>query len=276
MNSPHPDPFSLADEAAAALAECTGQATHDAVVVLGSGWAAAADGLGEVLADVALDDLPGFPAPTVAGHRNSALSVAVGDTTTLVLGGRSHLYEGHPVSTVVHGVRTAIAAGCRVAVLTNAAGGLNPAWPVGQPVVLCDQLNLTGTSPMAGPPPPPDRPARFVDLTEAYSMRLRKLAHDVDSSLPEGIYAGLLGGAYETPAEVRMLGGLGADLVGMSTVLETIAARHLGTEVLGISLVTNAAAGMGNENLDHAEVLEAARAAGPRMLALLRGVLERL
>jgi purine-nucleoside phosphorylase len=153
---------------------------------------------------------------------------------------------------------------------------LNPAWPVGQPVLLSDQLNLTGTSPMTGPPPPADRPARFVDLTEAYSRRLRSLAHEVDASLPEGVYAALLGGAYETPAEVRMLAGLGADLVGMSTALETIAARHLGAEVMGVSLVTNAAAGLSESELDHAEVLEVAGEAGPRMVALLRGVLERL
>ena len=247
-----PEPFALADEAAAVLADRTGVASHDVVLVLGSGWAAAADGLGEIVADVPLDELPGFPAPTVLGHRNSALSVGVGDTNALVLGGRVHLYEGHPAATVVHGVRTAIAAGCGVVVLTNAAGGLNPNWPVGQPVLIADQLNLTGAT------------------------RLRALALDVDPMLPEGVYAGLLGGAFETPAEIRMMAGLGADLVGMSTVLETIAARHLGVEVLGISLVTNAAAGMGDTDLDHEDVLHAAAAAGPRMLALLRGVLERL
>ncbi|HJM32336.1 MAG TPA: purine-nucleoside phosphorylase [Acidimicrobiales bacterium] len=271
-----PEPFALADAAAVVLAERTGVPSHDVVLVLGSGWAAAADGLGEVVADVQLDELPGFPAPTVLGHRNSALSIRVGGTNALVLGGRVHLYEGHPAATVVHGVRTAIAAGCGVVVLTNAAGGLNPDWPVGQPVLIADQLNLTGASPMAGPAPPADRPIRFTDLTEAYSSRLRALALDVDPTLPEGVYAGLLGGAFETPAEIRMMAGLGADLVGMSTVLETIAARHLGVEVLGISLVTNAAAGMGDTNLDHEDVLEAAAEAGPRMLALLRGVLERL
>ncbi|MAG51550.1 MAG: purine-nucleoside phosphorylase [Acidimicrobiales bacterium] len=271
-----PEPFALADAAAVVLAERTGVPSHDVVLVLGSGWAAAADGLGEVVADVQLDELPGFPAPTVLGHRNSALSIRVGGTNALVLGGRVHLYEGHPAATVVHGVRTAIAAGCGVVVLTNAAGGLNPDWPVGQPVLIADQLNLTGASPMAGPAPPVDRPIRFTDLTEAYSSRLRALALDVDPTLPEGVYAGLLGGAFETPAEIRMMAGLGADLVGMSTVLETIAARHLGVEVLGISLVTNAAAGMGDTDLDHEDVLEAAAEAGPRMLALLRGVLERL
>lgn len=276
MNTDSSNPFDLAAEAAAVLAERTGVERHQAAVVLGSGWAAAADELGDVVADVELADLPGFPAPTVAGHRNLARSVRVGDTAVLVLGGRAHLYEGHPVSTVVHGVRTAIEAGSETVILTNAAGGLNPAWPVGQPVLLSDHLNLTGTSPMAGPPPPADRPARFVDLTEAYSRRLRSLAHEIDPSLPEGVYAALLGGAYETPAEVRMLAGLGADLVGMSTALETIAARHLGAEVMGVSLVTNAAAGLSESELDHAEVLEAAGDAGPRMVALLRGVLQRL
>lgn len=269
-------PFETADLAAAAIRERTGVAHHNVAVVLGSGWAAAADEIGDVVADIELAELPGFPEPTVAGHRNLARSVTVGDSAALILGGRAHLYEGHPVSTVVHGVRTAVSAGCSTVILTNAAGGLNPAWPVGQPVLLSDHLNLTGESPMAGPAPPPDKPARFVDLTEAYSKRLRALALEVDPDLPEGIYAALLGGAYETPAEVRMIAGLGADLVGMSTALETIAARHLGAEVLGVSLVTNAAAGMSDLNLDHVEVLEAAADAGPRMVALLRGVIERL
>lgn len=277
--SPDPatgDPYAAARAAAAALAEATGVERHDVALVLGSGWAAAADELGEVVADVELASLPGFPAPTVAGHRNLARSVVVGDHRVLVLGGRAHLYEGHPVATVVHPVRTAVDAGCGIVVLTNAAGGLRPEWPVGQPVLIADQLNLTGRSPLAGPPPPPDRPPRFVDMTEAYSARLRDLARAVDPDLPEGVYAGLLGGAYETPAEIRMLDRLGADLVGMSTVLETIAARHLGAEVLGISLVTNLAAGLAPSALEHGEVLDAAAAAGPRMVALLGGILERL
>jgi purine-nucleoside phosphorylase len=270
------DPYALAEEAARALAGLTGVQRHDTAVTLGSGWAAAADELGAIVADVELGDLPGFPAPAVEGHRNLARSVRVGDRAVLVLGGRSHLYEGHPAVTVVHGVRTAVAAGCSEIILTNAAGGLDPSWPVGQPVVISDQLNLTGTSPMVGAPPPPDRPARFADMTDAYSPRLRALATEVDPSLPEGVYAGLVGGAYETPAEIRMLAAMGADLVGMSTVLECIAARHLGAEVMGVSLVTNAAAGLSDAALDHADVLEAAGAAGPRMVALLRGVLERL
>ena len=270
------DPFALAHQAASALAQRTGVGCHDVVIVLGSGWADAADGLGEVVADVEMADLPGFPAPTVKGHRNLVRSVSVGEMAALILGGRAHLYEGHPVDTVVHGVRTAVAAGCRTAVLTNAAGGLNPDWLVGQPVVIADHLNLTGASPMVGPAPPDGQATRFVDLTEAYSSRLRDLARQVDPTLPEGVYAGLMGGAFETPAEIRMFAGLGADLVGMSTVLEVIAARHLGAEVLGISLVTNPAAGLSDAEVDHQDVLEAGVTAGPRMLDLLAGILERL
>ncbi len=270
------DPFALADDAARVLAERTGVAEHDVAVVLGSGWAAAADQLGEVVADVALGSLPGFPAPKVVGHRNIARSVRVGDQATLVLGGRSHLYEGHGPATVVHGVRTAIAAGCRVIVLTNAAGGLDRRWAPGQPVLIGDQLNLSGTSAMAGDAPPPDKPGRFCDMSNAYSPRLRALAREVEPGLPEGVYAGMFGGAYETPAEIKMLATLGADLVGMSTVLETIAARHLGAEVFGVSLVTNMAAGILEEVLDHSDVIAAAAAAEPRMIGLLRGVIERL
>jgi purine-nucleoside phosphorylase len=276
MAPEHSDPFALADDAARVLAARTGVESHDVAVVLGSGWAAAADQLGEVVADVTLGSLPGFPAPKVSGHRNVARSVRIGGQSTLVLGGRSHLYEGHPASTVAHGVRTAIAAGCRVVVLTNAAGGLNRDWSPGQPVLISDQLNLTGTSSMAGDAPPDDKPGRFCDMSNAYTPRLRDLAHDVDPDLPEGVYAGMFGGAYETPAEIRMLATLGADLVGMSTVLEAIAARHLGAEILGVSLVTNMAAGILDETLDHADVLAAATAAEPRMIGLLRGVIERL
>ncbi len=276
MDAPTVDPYELAATAAAELARRSGLVRHDAAVVLGSGWAAAADQLGDLVADTELGDLPGFPVPTVAGHRNLARSVTIGSLRVLVLGGRAHLFEGYPADTVVHGVRTALAAGCRTVILTNAAGGFNSDWPVGQPVLIRDQLNLTGASPVVGPPPPANEPSRFVDLTEVYSVRLREIARQVDPTLPEGVYAGVLGGAYETPAEIRMLQAIGAELVGMSTVLEAIAARHLGAEVLGVALITNAAAGMSDEPLKHSDVLDAARDATPRMVALLRGVLERL
>lgn len=270
------NPYALADAAASVLADRTRVPRHTVALVLGSGWASAADELGEIRADIALGSLPGFPAPKVSGHRNAVMSVGVGAQQVLVFGGRSHLYEGHPAATVVHGVRTAIAAGCRVVILTNAAGGLDTGWRPGQPVLISDQLNLTGFSPMAGDDPPPGRPGRFCDMTDAYSPRLRTLAREVDPDLPEGVYAGLFGGAFETPAEIRMIQGWGADLVGMSTVLETIAARHLGAEVLGVSLVTNLGAGLGEGALDHTDVLATADAARPRMIELLQGVIEKL
>jgi purine-nucleoside phosphorylase len=190
--------------------------------------------------------------------------------------GRVHAYEGHPADVVVHGVRTAALAGCRVVVLTNAAGGIREGLSVGQPVLIADHLNLTSRSPMGGPEPPPDLGPRFVDLTEAYSARLRALARSVDPTLAEGVYAALPGPHYETPAEIRMLRLLGADLVGMSTVWETIAARHMGAEVLGLSLVTNLAAGLGGATLDHEEVLAAGKAAAERMGDLLAEVVARL
>ena len=270
------DPYSLAEKASTVLADETGIVDHDVALVLGSGWASAIDEIGDISAEVEMDTLPGFPEPTVLGHRNLIRSLKVNEKNVLVLGGRAHLYEGHPVDTVVHGVRVAIASGGKDIILTNAAGGLNPEWPVGQPVLISDQLNLMGQSPMVGPAPPEGKAIRFVDLTEAYSERLRQLAQEVDPTLPQGVYAGLLGGAFETPAEIKMFAKMGADLVGMSTVLETIAARHLGAEVLGISLVTNQAAGMSDENLDHEDVLAAAEDAGPRMFSLLAGILERL
>jgi len=266
------DPYAAAKASAARLAELTGQPGHDAAVVLGSGWAQAADALGPG-PEVALADLGGFPPPTVPGHVPVVRSVRAGRLRVLVFLGRTHLYEGHPVATVVHGVRTAVAAGCRVIVLTNAAGGIRAGYRPGQPVLISDHLNLTGRSPLTGPPPPDGYPSRFTDLTDLYSRRLRALARGADPALAEGVYAALPGPHYETPAEIRMLRALGADLVGMSTALEAIAARHLGAEVLAISLVTNLAAGLAPAGLDHAEVTATGQAAAARMGALLAGIL---
>jgi purine-nucleoside phosphorylase len=200
-------------------------------------------------------------------------AAATGPTRLLVFLGRTHLYEGHSPATVVHGVRTAIAAGCRVIVLTNAAGGIRDGFRVGQPVIIRDHLNLTGGSPLAGPPPPEGYPSRFADLTSLYSPRLRALARAADPHLAEGVYAALPGPHYETPAEISMLRALGADLVGMSTVLEAIAARHLGAEVMAISLVSNLAAGLAPHGLDHGEVVAAGKAAADQMGTLLASVL---
>jgi purine-nucleoside phosphorylase len=267
------DPYQAARASAARLAELTGQPRHDVAVVLGSGWAPAADALGATVAEVPLDALGGFPPTTVGGHSPAVRSVRAGDAHALVFLGRVHLYEGHGPATVVHGVRTAVAAGCQVVVLTNAAGGIREGYQVGQPVLIRDHLNLTGRSPLGGPPPPDGYPPRFTDLTDLYSARLRALAARADEGLAEGVYAALPGPHYETPAEIRMLRTLGADLVGMSTVLEAIAARHLGAEVLAISLVSNLAAGLAPHGLDHAEVVAAGKAAASRMGSLLAGLL---
>ena len=267
------DPYLAARDSAARLADLTGQPRHDVAVVLGSGWAPAADALGSTDAEIPLDALGGFPPPTVGGHSPVVRSVRAGPVRALVFLGRVHLYEGHDPATVVHGVRTAVAAGCQVIVLTNAAGGIREGYQVGQPVLIRDHLNLTGRSPLSGPPPPDGYPPRFTDLTDLYSARLRVLAAEADEGLAEGVYAALPGPHYETPAEIRMLRRLGADLVGMSTVLEAIAARHLGAEVLAISLVSNLAAGLAPHGLDHAEVVAAGQAAAGRMGSLLAGLL---
>ena len=263
-----PDADDLATQAATALAAATGVPGHDVALVLGSGWVRAADALGEPDVELAVTELPGFLPPAVAGHAGRVRSVQVGGQRVLVLLGRTHLYEGRGVEPVVHGVRVAAAAGCRTVVLTNAAGGIREGLSVGQPVLISDHLNLTARSPLVG--------ARFVDLVDLYSARLRELVRAVDPTLEEGVYAAIPGPHYETGAEVRMLRGLGADLVGMSTALEAIAARAEGMQVLGISLVTNLAAGMTGQPLDHAEVLEAGAASASRVGELLAGVVGQL
>lgn len=262
-----PGAYERADRDAATIAERSGIASHEVAVVLGSGWALAAGHLGTTVAEIPMVELAGFPAPTVAGHQAVVRSVDVAGRRALVLLGRSHLYEAHGTDAVVHGVRTAVAAGCSIVVLTNAAGGVDPALAVGRPVLIADHLNLTGHNPLVGPPPPSG--PRFVDLTACWSPRLRAVARSVDPTLAEGVYAAFLGPSYETPAEVRMARALGADLVGMSTVLEAIAARQLGAEVLGLSLVTNPAAGVVAEPIDHADVLARGTAAADDLGHLL-------
>ncbi|MDT4904182.1 MAG: purine-nucleoside phosphorylase [Pseudonocardiales bacterium] len=261
------DPAAEASAAAAVLADLTGIASHDVAIVLGSGWVPAIDALGPASADLPVTDLPGFLPPSVEGHAGRIRSVAVGGMRVLAFLGRTHLYEGRGVEPVVHNVRVAAAAGCRVVVLTNACGGLRAGLSVGDAVLISDHLNLTWRSPLLGP--------RFVDLSDVYSARLRRLVREIDPSIAEGVYAMFPGPQYETPAEVRMAGVLGADLVGMSTVLEAVAARAEGCEVLGISLVTNLAAGLGDP-LDHEEVLAVGRAAATRMGTLLGQVIPRL
>ncbi|MEU7786142.1 MULTISPECIES: purine-nucleoside phosphorylase [unclassified Amycolatopsis] len=252
-------------EAASAIAQRTGVDAHDIAVVLGSGWRPAADVIGEHETEIPFAELPGFTTPGAVGHGGTIRSLKIGDKNVLVMLGRTHFYEGKGIDPVVHNVRTAAAAGVRTVLLTNAAGGLREGFQVGQPVLIADHLNLTARSPIVG--------ANFVDLTDLYSARLRKIAREIDPSLEEGVYAGLTGPHFETPAEIRMLRTLGADLVGMSTVLEAIAARAAGVEVFGLSLVTNLAAGMTGEPLNHQEVLEAGRAAATKMGSLLRDLI---
>ena len=266
LSDPATDPFEVARAAAAVIADRTGSARHDVALVLGSGWGQTGDLIGETLATIDNADVPGFAKAAVAGHSGTMRSVAIGDTgrRALVYGTRTHYYEGKGVRAVVHAVRTAAAAGCRTIVLTNGCGGLNPAWRPGTPVLISDHLNLTATSPIEG--------ANFVDLTDLYSPRLREAARQVDPGLDEGVYVQFRGPHYETPAEVRMAKVLGGDLVGMSTTLEAIAARQAGLEVLGISLVTNLAAGISDQPLSHAEVIEAGQAAAERCGKLLAAV----
>lgn len=264
------DPFQAAAAAATVIAEQTGVERHDVALVLGSGWADAIEHLGEVAAELPQTDLPGFAAPSVSGHVGLVRSVSIADTgrRALSIGARTHLYEGRGVRAVVHGVRTAAAAGCRTIVLTNGCGGLRQEWGPGQPVLIRDHINLTGTSPLEG--------ATFVDLTDLYAARLREVARAADPTLPEGVYVQFPGPHYETPAEVEMARRIGGDLVGMSTTLEAIAARQAGLAVLGVSLVTNLAAGISPTPLSHAEVVEAGQAAAPRIGRLLADIVGRL
>jgi purine-nucleoside phosphorylase len=263
------DPYQGAQDAAKALISRIG-GTPDVALVLGSGWVPAADALGEPEHEFPVTELPGFTMAEAIGHAGRIRSVRLASTgkLALVFLGRTHFYEGHGVARVVHGVRTAVAAGCSTVVLTNGCGGVNPEYSVGQPVLISDHINMTATSPIVG--------ANFVDLTDLYSSRLRALCKDVDPSLAEGVYVQLTGPHYETPAEIRMVRTLGADLVGMSTALEAIAVREAGAELLGISLVTNMAAGMTGQPLSAQEVIETGNASAARMGVLLRDVLGRL
>lgn len=261
MVTPHEDPQGAAREAAAAIAERTGVDSHDIAIILGSGWVPAADLLGTTVAEFPVTDIPGFAPPSAVGHAGRIRSVDADGRRILVFLGRTHLYEGRGVDAVAHGVRTAAAAGCRIVVLTNGCGGLDPAWSPGTPVLIRDHLNLFGVTPLRG--------ATFIDMTDLYSQRLREIVHRIDPSLDEGVYAQFLGPQYETPAEIAMVRALGGTLVGMSTVQEAIAAREAGMEVLGISLVTNLAAGMTGEPLSHEEVLAAGNSAAQRMGTLI-------
>ena len=262
----HDNPFDRAQLAAHVIAERSGVSHHDVAVVLGSGWGSAADAIGENAWESPTAQLPNFAASTVPGHDGRVRSVRRGDTNVLLFMGRTHYYENHGVDAVAHPVRTAAAAGCRIIVFTNGAGSLNPSWAPGTPILISDHINFTGASPLRG--------ATFIDLTDLYSTRLRELCLGVDPELNQGVYIQFRGPAYETPAEIRMARTMGADLVGMSTALEAIAARESGMEILGISLVTNLAAGMTGDALNHEEVLAHGNASAHRLGDLLATVLD--
>ena len=265
------------------IAEASGRASHEVALVLGSGWSEVVAGLADpgTAVTIPVQDLPGFVAPSAAGHRGTVTSCLVDGVPLLSVAGRTHLYEGRGTEPVVHPAHVAAAVGARVLVLTNAAGGLRDDLAVGDLVMIRDHLNLTGRSPLTGP--------LFVDMVDAYSPRLRAVATQAVAAVgadradgddvaragahpPEGVYAAMPGPQYETPAEIGMLRTLGADLVGMSTVPETIAARALGLDVVAVSLVTNLAAGVTGEPLDHTEVLAAGAAGSARLTGALRAL----
>ncbi len=269
LDDPRTDPFALATQAAAEITAITGVEKHDIALTLGSGWAKAADLIGETTSVMPADSISGFSKPALAGHVGNLRSVLLPNgKRALVIGARTHYYEGHGVRRVVHSVRTAAAAGAKVMILTNGAGGIRETWKPGTPVLISDHLNLTGDSPLEG--------ATFIDLTDLYSTRLRALAREVDASLDEGVYVQNRGPHYETPAEVQMAKAMGGHIVGMSTALEAIAARQSGMEILGLSLITNLAAGIQKTPLSHEEVIEAGRDAEPVISALLARIVERL
>ena len=247
-------------------------------IVLGSGLGDLADGLADPVA-IPFADLPGWPAATAPGHAGRLLVGILGGRPVVMLQGRFHLYEGNDPGLVIQPVLLFRELGARIVVLTNAAGGLDPGFGPGTLMVMRDHINLTGRSPLIGPNADELGP-RFPDLTDAWSPRLRERLHAAaaveDVPLAEGVYVGLTGPTYETPAEVRMLASLGGHAIGMSTVLECIAARWVGLEVCGVSLVTNAGAGYTGEPLTHGEVLASGRIAGPRLARVIARFVEDL
>jgi purine-nucleoside phosphorylase len=247
-------------------------------IVLGSGLGDLADDLVDAVA-ISFAELPGWPAATAPGHAGRLLLGELGGHSVVMLQGRFHLYEGNDPGLVIQPVLLFHALGARIVVLTNAAGGLDPSFGPGTLMVMRDHINLTGRSPLIGPNADELGP-RFPDLTDAWSPRLRERLHAAAAAeeivLEEGVYVGLTGPTYETPAEVRMLAGLGGHAVGMSTVLECIAARWVGLEVCGVSLITNAGAGYSGQPLTHEEVLASGRIAGPRLARVIRRFLAEL
>ncbi len=265
-------------EAAAVLSRLTGQDRHDVVAVLGSGLGTYPDTLDDAVA-VPYADLPGFPIPSAIGHAGTAYSIDLDGVRVLLYSGRVHHYEGYEPAEIVFPVRVAIMAGVRTVVLTNASGGCAPELEPGDLVLLSDHINPSGLGPLRGPND--ERlGTRFPDMTDVYSPRLRSLAREVASGLGidlrEGVYMWWRGPMFETPAEIRMAIALGADVIGMSTVPEAIAARHMGADVLGISLCTNKAAGLAGREITHQEVIATADEAAAKLKSLFDALLPRL
>ena len=255
------------------IAQATGRERHKVAIALGSGLGGPG-GLPVGGDPIPYADITDMPSSTVAGHEGALYSGEIGSVPVLLFSGRVHLYEGHDAQTVTRWVSLAVDAGCDTIILTNASGGIRPDLEVGTPYLISDQLNLTGTSPLTGPHD--ERGPRFPSMVDVYDPTLRALAREIDPDLDEGVYAGLLGPAYETPAEVRMLATLGGDFVGMSTVLEAMMARYFGARVLGLSLVTNLAAGLTEQEPTHEEVQRIGKQASSRVQALLTELLPRL
>jgi purine-nucleoside phosphorylase len=269
LDDPTADPFAIAQQAAAEIAERTGVEKHDLALTLGSGWGKAADLIGETTATIPAQEIIGFSKPALAGHVGTLRSILLPTgKRALVIGARTHYYEGHGVRRVVHSVRTAAATGATTMILTNGAGGIRETWKPGTPVLISDHINLTANSPLEG--------ATFIDLTDLYSSRLRDLARTIEPSLDEGVYCQFRGPNYETPAEVQMARIIGGHIVGMSTALEAIAARQSGMEILGMSLITNLAAGIQKTPLSHHEVIQAGKDAEGTISALLASIVAKL
>jgi purine-nucleoside phosphorylase len=247
-------------------------------IVLGSGLGDFANSLTDAT-HMPYGQLPHWPVSKVIGHEGKLVVGTVKGRTIAALAGRSHLYEGHDMGTVTFAVRVLGVLGVKTLILTNAAGGVNTSFSQGALMVIDDHVNLMGANPLVGPNDERLGP-RFPDMTEVYSLRLRKIAdqagRDISLQLPHGIYGALLGPSYETPAEIRYLRTIGIDAVGMSTVPEALVARHMGLDVLGISCITNMAAGVLPQPLDHAEVMETARRIRGQFIALLEGIIAQL
>jgi purine-nucleoside phosphorylase len=247
-------------------------------IVLGSGLGDFANSLGSAVT-MPYGQLPHWPASRVIGHEGKLVVGTAAGKTIAALAGRAHMYEGHDAGTVTFAVRTLGLLGVKTLILTNAAGGVNTSFSQGALMVIDDHVNLTGQNPLAGPNEDRFGP-RFPDMTEVYSARLRGIADragkKIGVTLPHGVYVALLGPSYETPAEIRYLRTIGADAVGMSTVPEAIVARHMRMDVLGISCITNMAAGVLPQPIDHAEVMETGRRIRGQFIALLEGIIEQL